>query len=203
MRMRWPERWLLGTGLRGWFLWRLEVPRVLGPLRLRPGLTCLEIGCGSGIGALAVSRRLRPARLVCLDADPRMLAAARRRLARPPRWAADADTGRIELVRGDAARLHAPDATFDAAFLFGVLHHIRRWPAAVSEIFRVLKPGGTFAFEEALMGRSRLLGNRFWRHVPFGRDDLVRALREAGFGVDSFRTALAGAWCFVRAHKPA
>jgi SAM-dependent methyltransferase len=113
------------------------------------------------------------------------------------------DTGRIELVCGDATHLPLADVSFDAAFLFGVLHHIRQWPAAIAEVYRTLKPGGVFAFEEALMGRSRLLANRFWRHVPFGRDELHAALRDTGFGVERFETTLAGAWCFVQARKPA
>ncbi len=205
--MRWPERWLLSMRLRGWLLRKVEVPRVLGPLRpegrpngrLPAGARCLEIGSGNGIGALAVAQHLRPDRLVCVDADGAMLDRARKLLARPPRWAAEVDTGRIELVCGDATHLPLADASFEAAFLFGVLHHIRQWPTAIAEVYRVLKPGGVFAFEEALMGRSRLLANRFWRHVPFGPDELHAALRDAGFRVERFETALAGAWCFVQA----
>ncbi|MFP3937614.1 MAG: class I SAM-dependent methyltransferase [Phycisphaerae bacterium] len=199
--MRWQERWLLSTPLRGWLLRKIEVPRVLNSLPLPAGTTCLEIGCGNGVGALAVAQRLRTARLVCVDSDAAMLDRARKVLARPPRWAGDVDTGRIEPVCADATRLPLADASFDAAFLFGVLHHIRQWPAAIREVHRVLKPAGVFAFEEALMGRSRLLANRFWRHVPFGLEKLYAALREASFHVERFETALGGGWCFVQARK--
>jgi ubiquinone/menaquinone biosynthesis C-methylase UbiE len=41
-----------------------------------------------------------------------------------------------------ATTLPFPDATFDAIYSFGVLHHIPDIKAAVSEIYRVLKPGG-------------------------------------------------------------
>lgn len=201
MRMRWPERWLLNTPLRGLLLRKVEVPRVLAGLELPPGAACIEIGCGSGVGALELSRRLRPRRMVCVDSDPRMIERARRRLARPPRWA-DASAATVEPVRADATELPMPAAGFDAAFLLGVLHHIRRWPAAIAEVFRVLAPGGAFAFEEALLGPSPLLANRFWRHVPFGRGELVAELSAAGFRIERFDTALAARWCFVRARKP-
>ncbi|MFW6106916.1 MAG: hypothetical protein ACOC8H_02020 [bacterium] len=83
-----------------------------------------------------------------------------------------------------------------------MLHHIRHWPAAIGQVHRVLRPGGVLAFEEALMGRSPLLGNRFWRHVPFGREELHAALCDAGFQVHRFEAVFAGAWCFVRVGKP-
>jgi SAM-dependent methyltransferase len=48
----------------------------------------------------------------------------------------------VELKKGDATRIDYPDATFDAVYSFGVLHHIPDAAAAVREIRRVLKPGG-------------------------------------------------------------
>ena len=38
--------------------------------------------------------------------------------------------------------------TFDAIFVFGVLHHVPEWQEALSEIVRVLKPGALLYFEE-------------------------------------------------------
>lgn len=51
---------------------------------------------------------------------------------------------------GDVERIDAPDATYDAVFDFGIVHHVRDWRAAVREIHRVLKPGGRFYAEEVL-----------------------------------------------------
>ncbi len=201
MRMRWLERWLMNTRARAWVMRHLEAPRVLEGLGLPHHSTCLEIGCGRGAGGLCIAKHLRPNRLLCVDSDPEMVAAAESYVAAPPRWARQVEPRRIEFVCCDAAELPFPEGIFDAAFLFGALHHIRAWRDAVAEVHRVLQPGGVFSFGEALVPDSPFCFNRFWRHVPFGRQELEEALREAGFTVRAFQAALLGRWCFVRARK--
>ena len=201
MRMRWIEKRLMNTAARTWVLRRLEAPRVLANLKLPPGSECLEIGCGQGAGALCSVKYLGPDRLVCADSDPEMIEAAKRYVATPLRWAKDVDASRIEFLCRNAAELPFAAETFDAAFLFGALHHIQRWQQAITEVHRVLRPGGVFSFGEALLSRSIFFLNRYWRHVPFGRRDILRALEQAGFTVRSFHTTLFGHWCFVRATK--
>jgi SAM-dependent methyltransferase len=46
------------------------------------------------------------------------------------------------LRQGDVTRLDFPDASFDVVYAFGVLMHVPAADRAVSEIFRVLRPGG-------------------------------------------------------------
>ncbi len=55
---------------------------------------------------------------------------------------------RLSLYVGDAVAIAEEDASFDAVFDFGILHHVREWKAAVGEVARVLKVGGRFFFEE-------------------------------------------------------
>jgi ubiquinone/menaquinone biosynthesis C-methylase UbiE len=202
MRMRYIEKLAMNSPLRTWLLRRLEAPRVLGGLRLPEGCSCLEIGCGRGAGALLIAAAFSCARIVCVDIDPDMIRRARGYLSRPPRWARGVRTDRIELLCGDAAALGLPDRAFDAAFLFGVLHHIVDWPGAVREIARVLRPGGAFCFEEVLLSDCPLYLGRYFRHVPFGAAELKAALAAAGLDIRRFETALFGRYCFVTAVKP-
>ncbi len=44
--------------------------------------------------------------------------------------------------------IDAEDAAFDAVFDFAIIHHVPDWQAAITEIRRVLKPGGRFYFQE-------------------------------------------------------
>lgn len=64
----------------------------------------------------------------------------------------------------DACALPYDDAFFDAAVAFDVLEHIENDKKAVSELFRVLKPGGVFIFSvpagsDIFSGHDRALGH--------------------------------------------
>ena len=203
MKMRWIEKVAMSNPVRAWMLRHLEAPRVLDGVTLPAGCACLEIGCGSGVGALVITERFDCARLACVDIDPAMIRRARRYVARRRGRARGHRTGAIELIVGDATALDFADATFDAAFLFGALHHIPDWRRAVDEVARVLVPGGVFAFEEALLSSRMPFLSRWSGHTPFGADELEAALRAAGLAVEAFGLSVWGRWCFCRAVKPA
>ena len=105
------------------------------------GLQVLEVGCGRGVGTEIIIERFGAARVEAFDLDPDMVEKARRRLSRFP-------DSRVRVTVGDAAAIAADDASFDAVFDFGIIHHVPAWRAAVAEIVRVLRPGGRFFFEE-------------------------------------------------------
>ncbi len=197
------EKWMMRCALRRWGLRRVEAPRVFRGVDLPDGAEILEIGCGYGDGALLIARRFAGSRVVGVDLDEEIIAAARHKVARPPRWARDVATERITFVCGDAAALSFPDAAFDAALLFGMLHHINAWRRAIAEAHRILKPGGVLAFEEALIADRPWRFNRQFGHVPFDASELREALEAAGFRILRFRKPWYLPMCFVRAVKAA
>lgn len=105
------------------------------------GKRVLEIGCGRGVGTEIIFKRFLAREVHAFDVDPDMLALARKRLVRFP-------PDRLRLFVGDAAAIEVEDASFDAVFDFGIIHHIPDWKKAVREVGRVLRPGGRFFFEE-------------------------------------------------------
>jgi ubiquinone/menaquinone biosynthesis C-methylase UbiE len=94
----------------------------------------LEIGGGDGSMAEALLQRAPDVSLTVTDYDPRMLDAARRRLAR--------FGARVRVEWADATRLRFANDSFDVVLSFIMLHHVVEWERAVAEAVRVLKSGG-------------------------------------------------------------
>ncbi len=117
------------------------------------GKRVLEIGCGRGVGTEIIFQRFGAHEVHAFDLDPDMIDQARRALSHYP-------PHRLTLYTGDATAVKEPDASFDAVFDFGIIHHIPNWQDAVSEVARVLRPGGKFYFEEVT---SHALGRWFYQ----------------------------------------
>ncbi len=102
---------------------RRSLTALLGPGRG----TCLEVGCGTGVYAAEV-RELgwTP---IGVDLSAGMLAYAR---------------DRLPVARGDATRLPVRDAAVDAVVAVMVHTDMPAYPAVLTEIARVLRPGGVF-----------------------------------------------------------
>jgi len=101
----------------------------------------LEIGCGRGVGVEVLLDRLGARHVTAFDLDPAMVERAGRRL-----WDRPAEA--LRLSTGDATEITHPAASFDAVVDFGIIHHVEQWQQAISEIARVLRPGGRLLFEE-------------------------------------------------------
>lgn len=91
------------------------------------------LDAGSGDGALAALIAPRCRSITCLDQSPRVLQAARRRLA---------DRNNVRFALGDVHALPFPDQQFDHVLLLHVLTYATDPPAALREAGRVLRPGG-------------------------------------------------------------
>jgi len=127
--------------LRGWLQ---PVIPILDKFGLRPGATVLELGPGPGYFTAEAARIVGPeGRVVCVDLQPGMLQMLAGRLE-------EASVRNACLLAGDATRLPLAGASVDAAFLVTVLGEIPDRPQALTELRRVLKPGGVLSFSESL-----------------------------------------------------
>jgi SAM-dependent methyltransferase len=95
----------------------------------------IDIGCGTGVLSAAVLAAADPARLLGVDSAAGFLEAAR---------AAVADA-RADFREGDAQALPAGDREFDCAVSGLVLNFVPDKQAALREMRRVVRPGGTVA----------------------------------------------------------
>jgi demethylphylloquinol methyltransferase len=107
----------------------------------RPGDTCLDLCCGSGDIAIALSQQVGPSGYVFgVDFSPQQLAIAQHREkpflipSSPISW-----------VEGDALNIPFPPNTFDAATMGYGLRNVTNIPLSLQELHRVLKKGAKAA----------------------------------------------------------
>lgn len=140
----------------------LAAPKLVRFARVKPGAQVLDVGCGTGVVALAAARA--GAVVTGSDLTPPLLARARENatLARLP----------VEWREADVEALPFADGSFDVVLSqFGHMFAPRP-EVAVREMLRVLKPGGTVAFStwppELYTGRMFALMASFGPPPPEG-----------------------------------
>ncbi|MFQ6546883.1 bifunctional demethylmenaquinone methyltransferase/2-methoxy-6-polyprenyl-1,4-benzoquinol methylase UbiE [Aestuariibius sp. 2305UL40-4] len=112
-------------------LWKDAMMDWLAP---RPGQRLLDVAGGTGDIAFRFLKRAKGASAVVLDLTEDMLAAGRTR--------AEAEGAPIEWITGDAMALPFEDATFDVYTISFGIRNVTRPEMALSEAYRVLRPGG-------------------------------------------------------------
>jgi SAM-dependent methyltransferase len=105
--------------------------RALAPQR---GERVLDIGAGPGYLAASIADAVGTGGAVCgVDISAPLLHAARRQCGGRPQ---------LRFAEGDATRLPADDAAFDAVVCTQVLEYVADADAALAEMHRVVRPGG-------------------------------------------------------------
>jgi SAM-dependent methyltransferase len=159
-------RWEATRQLRSWERERLA---------LRPGQRLLDVGCGLGDAALALSLDLGAhGEVVGVDGSEVMLAEARVRAARA--------TCRTRFVLGDAGALSEADDSFDAVRSERMLQWVPDPGRAVAEMARVVRPGGLVCLIDSDWSTFDL---------DVGDPDISRRVRDT-YGVDRGRPTTVG-----------
>jgi len=147
----------------------------VGSLQLTGSEDVLDVGFGGGVGLELVSHRLTSGRLVGVDISEEMADRAARRFAGDPR------AGRVRVLVGDVSALPFADGSFDRAYSVNAVFF---WPdpvAGLSEIHRVLRPGGraVIAGPTAAFVLARVAG--LGPAAPSGPSTVRRLAENAGF----------------------
>jgi ubiquinone/menaquinone biosynthesis C-methylase UbiE len=114
---------------------RRLAPLFLDFAGLAAGERVLEVGCGTGSLTFALPARTDIAAVEAIDYEKQFVEAARERNSDP----------RINIQQGDACNLQFADGKFDRVLSMLVLHFVSDPDDAISEMRRVLRPGGIAA----------------------------------------------------------
>jgi SAM-dependent methyltransferase len=112
-------------------------------LDVSPGDRVLDMGCGAGRHAFELYRRGTD--VVAFDQDADELSAVADMFAAMRAAGEVPDGAEADVKQGDALQLPFADGEFDRVVAAEVLEHIPADEAAIAELVRVLRPGGTMA----------------------------------------------------------
>lgn len=112
-------------------------------LGIGPSTKVIDVGCGAGRHAFEAYRR--GADVIAFDRDEAELKSVETILHAMGENGEAPAAASAEVVVGDALNLPYPDETFDCVIASEILEHVTQDDAAIAELIRVLKVGGTLA----------------------------------------------------------
>jgi len=193
-------------------LWRAATVRAISP---EAGERILDVAAGTGTSSAALARS--GAKVVAVDFSRGMVTEGRRKHKK------------IEFVEADAEKLPFGDNEFDAVTISFGLRNIQNPKTALSEMYRVLKPGGRLVICEFSKPPVALVRAGYWAYLRFimptivdvassnstayeylaesiknwpDQGELSQWIRGAGFTRVAYRNLTAGVVALHRGHKP-
>lgn len=182
-------RWFLSTDIWRRYVLSEALDLLVGILGrpVQSGAHVLDIGCGQGSAFGLLDEALGPVRITGVDIDGELVDRAA------------SEAGRLDceprVVRASALQLPLNDASVDVIFCHQLLHHMTCQADALTEMVRVLCPGGLLLMSESCRCFIESSLVRFlFRHPMAAQkaaEDYIDLIRVAGFVVadDDIETA--------------
>jgi ubiquinone/menaquinone biosynthesis C-methylase UbiE len=180
MRLSPPEFRAMNNPVRRLSQRRIEFPQFKALGLDATDKDVLEVGCGSGYGAVLLSTQ-GPRSYHGIDLMSEQIALTEQ-------WGLPSASFSVM----DASRLDAfATESFDVVVVFGILHHMPRWREALAEAHRVLRPAGQLFVEEPDMRAIQVWDRMLhWGHSPeaaFSLQELEEEIERVGFAIGASR----------------
>lgn len=183
----------------------------------------LDVATGTADMAIRAAKILQPRKITGIDISPGMLAIGRKKVA------VEALPTEIELLDGDSETINFPDHSFDGVMVAFGVRNFEHLEKGLSEIGRVLKPGGQLVvleFSKPKIPLVQPLYNLYMNQIaPFfaqlftknkrayqylnesskafpDRDQFVAILNKVGFEQTYFKPLSFGICCIYSGRKP-
>lgn len=178
MRLSKIEFWAMNNPIRRWVQKNIEFNLFKKHLEKHninlTGKAILDVGCGSGYSTQLISKEFNPSLLIAFDYMIEQIKLAKKRSIK------------ANFFVGDVAKLELPSNSFDAVFIFGILHHVPEWKKALHEIANVLKSKGFLLVEEISKPALNLAYHFGFKHPEESRfewQEFEKALNIAEFKI--------------------
>jgi ubiquinone/menaquinone biosynthesis C-methylase UbiE len=154
---------------------------MIGLMGLKPGMTALEVGAGTGKDSALILEKVKPGGTAVLsDLSPNMLKLAQDKLA--------VEDVNVHYFLGNGSYLPFADDTFDAVFHFGGINTFSERKKAFHELTRVVRPGGKVVIGDESIApwmRNQPTYQTLWKANPLFRAEVP--LEDVPPNVENFK----------------
>ena len=157
----------------------------LNKYKLNTGGIMLDVGCGEGRHIFGIMQQNPQMKCIGLDMDKKSLEKAEEGYA----YFKSLSEAGAEFLVGSAYSIPLPDCSVDIIICSEVLEHLHEYSDAISEMHRVLKPGGKFYAsvpaswpEKICWALSKDYQNQPGGHLRiFNQKKLIEEIKHSGF----------------------
>ena len=153
--------------------------------QISPDSVVIDVGCGSGTIAMGLCRATG-CRVTGVDLSGVRIANAIDALQEQP----EDLRSKVTFKKGSATDLPIEDGTFDRAWSQATIYHVPDKVKVLEEVYRVLKPGGIFVFDDLIKPQPEIgdkarkfVYERLLYDTDFSFESYQEALKAAGFEV--------------------